>query len=239
MQTSSAARGAIKYAHRVARALLSVAKTIKMPKAKDKRKSSSSGPALSFADDEEEGEAFVEKKKKKKPAPRPMAPVDTPLETPGALGTGAGVYSAEMLQKLRGEQSFRARPVEEDDSPAVPGDGLPDAEAIGRARAARASARAGGEDDEEAAAGNNDLFIPLERESNTERPSRLVTEEQADEEEDGATFADQGGDRLRFGQPMEGVTAGGRKAGGGGFASGRADGRGGGGGGGRRGTGGG
>ena len=151
--------------------------------AKDKRKSSSSGPALSFADDEEEGEAFVEKKKKKKPAPRPMAPVDTPLETPGALGTGAGVYSAEMLQKLRGEQSFRARPVEEDDSPAVPGDGLPDAEAIGRARAARASARAGGEDDDEAAAGNNDLFIPLERESNTERPSRLVTEEQADEDD--------------------------------------------------------
>ena len=122
-------------------------------KSKKAAAAAATGPSLSF-DMDDEGEAFqVKKKKKRRPAPvaedgRPdtgggatgsAAPVDT------LVSGGAGIYTAQMLAKLRGEQQYR---VVKDDGKPIPGDvvpeaadasgsGLPDAEAIRLARAQR------------------------------------------------------------------------------------------------------
>ena len=101
---------------------------------------------------------------------------------PLGAGSSAGVYTADMLQKLRASQLFKQRP-QDDDGPipgdAIPGEdgaapALPDAESIRIARAQRERARrgqgdgggrggggggGGGEGDE---MGDGDDFIPFD-----------------------------------------------------------------------------
>ena len=201
------------------------------PPPKKKAKRANSGPvALSF-DLGDEGEEF-EVKKKKKPKQK-AAPALPPSTLDAGVHTGAGMYTSDMLSKLRGEQAFRA-PVGRDDGP-IPGDvlpsdgdaapaaGLPDAEAIREARARRERARRlaeeGGGD---ATAGGSTAFIPLD---GSERRVNLATtlnevEEEGEEEdgmaknasrlvreeqtdEDASVFDGQGGERLAFGVPNE------------------------------------
>ena len=165
--------------------------------AKPKSKKAASMPGLSF-DLEAEGEEFQVKKKKKRPKASGMvaegggeassaAPVDT-------LRNGsAGVYTAEMLAKLRGSQQFKK--VEAADAP-IPGDVLPgeqdasaaafpDSDAVRIARAQRERARRGADEgaeaDGEAAAGQRGpMFIPLDgrdAEDSGGATSRLVHED--------------------------------------------------------------
>ena len=192
-----------------------------MPKKDKKKGGGGGGIGLSFEDDlDGEGPEFkVQKKKKAKLAPPPPAATSS-LDT--GVYTGAGVYSADYLQKLKGEQIYKARK-DGDDEP-IPGDVLPDtgsatgnvpdavaiAEARARRERARRQAEDGGEGDDDGTGQPRKRTRPNASADDADddalgadatATSRLVREEQADE--DSSVFDGQDGQQLRFGMPHE------------------------------------
>ncbi len=166
------------------------------PKSEKKAKKDKKGASstLSF-DMDDEGEAFEVKKKKKRFRPPSLEGADAASDDSAkvAVGTGtvAGMYSADMLAKLRGEQTFRAAPGDNDPIPGdvLPGDAtdapadVPSAEAIRFARAQRERMRREGPDGGEDADGAS--FIPLNGPAHARDAGRNAAAGGGDPDEDG------------------------------------------------------